>query len=229
MIKGFILLVRREDISEQQFSEHWYTVHGPLALRLKTLRAYVQSHRIDEAIPGFNACTDYTGIAEIWMRRLEDAQNIPFDPDYIEGLYEDEPNFLVREKTRYLFTEEYSIIEAPHLEPGDHSLVKSMYLTRRHPDLSVSEFQDHWLNRHAPLVLDTPGLLGYTQAHVLPASYETEIPLFDGVAELWWPDLDTFLAAWNSPEHQQAQLEDLQTFIDMDRTEGLLVNPRRLL
>lgn len=229
MIKGFILLSKKDDISEAQFSEHWYSIHGPLALRMKTLRHYVQSHRIHEDIPGFSCNQHWSGIAEIWMDKLADDRNIPYDPDYIDGLYQDEPNFLVRERTRYLFTEEFNIIEPPALEKAEDTYIKSVYLTRRHPALSVEEFQQHWLDRHAPLVHGTPGLLGYTQAHVLKESYEDDEPCFDGVAELWWPDLETFLAAWNSPDHQSEQLEDLQKFIDMENTEGLLVLPRRLL
>ena len=228
MIKAFILLQRKDDITDAHFSEHWYEVHGPLALRLRTLRAYVQSHRIEQEIPEF-ASGVCSGIAEVWMDSLADAQGIPEDPDYIEGLYQDEPNFLIREKTRYLFTREYNIIEPPHLEVGKDNYVKSVYLTKKRADLGLQEFQHHWLEKHAPMVHGTPGLLGYTQAHVMDETYGETIPDYDGVAELWWPDVETFLAAWNSADHQQEQLEDLQNFIDMENTQGMLVLPRRLL
>ncbi len=229
MIKAFILLQKRDDLGLAEFSEHWYTVHGPLALRLKTLRRYVQSHRIEQDIPEFDSSDKCHGIAEVWMDSLADAQGIPSDPDYLDGLYRDEPNFLVREQTRYLFTREHSIIDPPALEPGHDRFVKSIYLTRKRPGLDIEEFQQYWLNKHAPLVHDTPGLLGYTQAHVIAETYKDMEPGFDGVAELWWPDIDTFLAAWNSAEHQQKQLEDLHNFIDMEATRGMLVLPRRLL
>ncbi len=163
------------------------------------------------------------------MDNLKAAQRIPEDPDYLDGLYKDEPNFLIREETRFLFTEEHSIVGVPDLQTGTQPYIKSLYLTKRLPGMSVSEFQTHWLEKHAPLVPPTPGLLGYTQAHVMAEVYEQEEPHFDGVAELWWPDIDTFLAAWNSKEHMQEQFEDLQKFIDMEHTIGMLVIPRRLI
>ena len=229
MVKAFILLQKRDDLGLAEFSRHWYHVHGPLALRLKTLRRYVQSHLIEREIPEFDTGDTCHGIAEVWMDSLVDAQNIPSDPDYLEGLYRDEPNFLVRERTQYLFTREHSIIEPPVLEPENDGFVKSIYLTKKRPDLDLEEFQQHWLNIHAPLVHGTPGLLGYTQANVIADTYKEMEPAFDGVAELWWPDIDTFLAAWNSAEHQEKQLEDLENFIDMKATRGMLVLPRCLL
>ena len=229
MIKTFILLQKREDISSSHFSDHWYHVHGPLAFRLKTLRRYIQSHRIQQDIPEFSSSENCSGIAEVWMDSLADALSIPSDPDYINGLYQDEPNFLIREKTRYLFTQEHSIIEPPKLSPGKEEYIKSVYLTKKRADLSIEEFQQHWLEKHAPLVHATPGLLGYSQAHVIADSYEDSSPDFDGVAALWWPDIETFLAAWNCADHQQEQMEDLQNFIDMESTQGMLVSPRLLL
>ena len=229
MIKGFILLTKKADISDELFNRHWLNVHGPLAFRLKSLRRYIQSHRIMNSIPEFPASSTYSGIAEVWMDNLQAAQGIPEDPDYINGLYQDEPNFLIREETRYLFTEEHIIVEPPDLQAGTSPYIKSLYLTLRKPGLSVRDFQQHWLEKHAPLIPKIPGLLGYTQAHVLPEVYEQEQPCFDGVAELWWPDIDTFLTAWNSQEHRDEQVNDLQKFIDMENTIGMLVTPKRLM
>lgn len=229
MIKGYILLTKKTDISEKQFSEHWFTIHGPLALRLKRLRHYVQSHRLLHSVPEFPMTSTYSGVAEVWMDTLADAQNIPNDPDYLEGLYLDEPNFLIREQTRYLFTEEHIIMPPPALATGEEPYIKSMYLTKRLPGMSVEEFKEHWLNTHAPLIPETPGLVAYTQSHTVAEAYEQENPCYDGIAELWWPNVDTFLKAWNSKQHRDQQISDLEKFVDMENTIGILVTPRRLL
>lgn len=229
MIKGFILLTKKVDISDEQFNQHWLNVHGPLAFRLKSLRRYIQSHRLARSVPEFPVNSKFSGIAEVWVDNLQDAQGIPEDPDYLDGLYKDEPNFLNREQTRYLFTKEHTIVEPPDLQVDSQPYIKSLYLTLRKPGMSVVKFQKHWLEKHAPLIPKIPGLLGYTQAHVLPEIYEQEPPCFDGVAELWWPDIETFLTAWNSKEHRDEQVDDLQKFIDMENTIGMLVTPKRLM
>jgi len=80
--------------------------------------------------------------------------------------------------------------------------------------MSVAEFQDYWRNRHAPLVPRTPHLLRYVQCHVLPETYESDTPpAYDGVAELWWPDLAKFQESWASPELQVEQFNDTRNFV----------------
>lgn len=228
-VKAFILLTRRDDLDREEFNSHWLNVHGPLASRLKNLRRYVQSHVLSTTLPGFPVMNPYSGIAEVWFDTLGDAQGIPDDPDYLNGLYLDEPNFLIREKTEYIFTTEHQLIETPVQELTEDAGIKSMFLTRRKPDLTVEEFQSHWREKHAKLIPGTPGLLGYSQCHVLPSLYKNENPPYDGVAELWWPDLDTFMKAWHSKEHMDTQFEDLQRFIDLENTVGMLVKPYRLI
>ena len=229
MIKAYILLSKRSDINNKEFSRHWLEVHAPLALRLKALRRYVQSHLLADAVPEFVQNQDLSGFAEVWMDSLQDLQGIPTDPDYLQGLYLDEPNFLDREQTRYLFTREYEVVPPPKLPDGPPGLIKSVYLTRRLPGMSVDEFQRHWREIHAPLIPKTPGLLGYTQSHILPECYEDEPPCYDGVAELWWPDIETFTRAWNSEQHKNEQLNDLVKFVDMENTVGMLVRPHHIL
>jgi hypothetical protein len=54
----------------------------------------------------------------------------------------------------------------------------------------------------------------------LRASRSTLEP-FDGVAELWWDDLDALVAATSSPEGTaagQALLEDEARFIDLEQS-----------
>ena len=229
MIKAYILLSKRLDISDQAFSQHWLEVHAPLALRLKKLHRYVQSHCLADPVPEFPQNQEWSGFAEVWMDTLEDLQGIPEDPDYLGGLYLDEPNFINRDKTRYLYTREHEIVKPPALIDCKTDLIKSVYLTRRLPGLSVEEFQAHWLETHALLVPKTPGLLGYTQSHTAAECYQGAEPYYDGVAELWWPDLETFIQAWNSEQHKSEQLNDLASFVDLENTVGMLVRPHHIL
>lgn len=88
--------------------------------------------------------------------------------------------------------------EGARVLPGT---AKVMAFIRRRPDLSVAQFQEYWGSRHAELVKDLPHLRRYVQTHLTPDNYENgRKPLFDGIAELWWPDDERFEAAWRSPE-----------------------------
>ena len=76
-------------------------------------------------------------------------------------------------------------------------MIRLVFALRRKPTLSRAEFQDYWLNKHAPLVASVASdldILRYVQTHTLtdPANAAAQQargdmePEYDGVAELWW-------------------------------------------
>jgi len=68
MIKVLALLNRRDGISHDEFTRHWFDIHGPLALAVPGIRRYVQSH-ITETLtrPDIQETdVDVDGIAELW-------------------------------------------------------------------------------------------------------------------------------------------------------------------
>ncbi|MGH7047673.1 MAG: EthD family reductase [Stellaceae bacterium] len=68
MIKTVGLLTRKDGLSREEFVEHWYKIHAPLAYAVPGVRRYVQSHIIGERgrsdIPATEIEID--GIAELW-------------------------------------------------------------------------------------------------------------------------------------------------------------------
>jgi uncharacterized protein (TIGR02118 family) len=111
-------------------------------------------------------------------------------------------------------------------------VVKLVFCLRRLPHLSLAEFQEYWLNTHAPLVAShakTLRIRRYVQSHTsdipglqqaLAASRAAEAA-YDGVAELWWDSLEDFGSASATPEGRaasQALLEDERKFIDHARS-----------
>src|SRR5919198_1683687 len=93
MIKVFALLPKKPGISDEQFHRHWRAVHAPLALRIASLRRYVQSHRLPQPVPGFSG-SPYEGAAEVWFDDLQAASRMRESPEYLEGAFRDEPNFI---------------------------------------------------------------------------------------------------------------------------------------
>ena len=211
MIKGFILLPKRADLSDEEFHRHWRDVHAPLSLRLTNLRRYVQSHLLSAAQSPYPS-VPWNGIAEVWFDDLATALDFPNDPDYLEGLYKDEPNFMDRSGMAVVFTQEHVVVAGEPMGQ-DLPVVKSMFFIERKAGMGVEEFQQYWREVHAPLVPDTPGLLRYVQCHVPLELYaQGQQPRFDGVAELWWPDLDTYARAMQSPAMTVDQANDLPNF-----------------
>ena len=212
MVKCFALLTKKSGISDEQFHRHWREVHAPLAVRITSLRRYVQSHRIPQQLSGFPP-PPYEGAAEVWYDNLEAALQMRTKPEYLEGAFRDEPNFIEQPKLAWLATRE-NVVVAGSPMAKDALTVKGLFVVKRKPGMSVAEFQDYWRNRHAPLVPRTPHLLRYVQCHVLPEMYESDTPpAYDGVAELWWPDLARFKESWASPALQVEQLADARNFI----------------
>ena len=227
MIKCFALLTKKTGTSDEHFHNHWRTTHADLALRIKSLRRYVQSHRIPEASASFGVAP-FHGAAEVWYDDLATAVGMRTNPQYLEGAYLDELNFINQPELKWLATKENVVVAGPPIAK-DAPLVKGLFLVKRKPGLSVAEFQDYWRNKHAPLVPRTPHLIRYVQCHVLPETYESEFPpAFDGVAELWWPDLAKFKESWASKEIQVEQLTDAKEFVG-DETRAFLAQENRVI
>jgi uncharacterized protein (TIGR02118 family) len=110
-------------------------------------------------------------------------------------------------------------------------MIKLTFCLVRLPHLSRDAFQAYWRETHAPLVASVAGTLQirrYVQSHTLPAAASEGIrasrgapPEYDGVAELWWDNLEAVIENGRRPEAQAAAallLEDEKRFIDLARS-----------
>ena len=110
-------------------------------------------------------------------------------------------------------------------------MIKLTFAVRRRADVDAAEFHRYWRDEHGPLVRSFQPALGirrYVQVHridspfndALRASRDALEP-FDGMAELWWDDLDALAQASSTPagvEAGRALLEDEARFIDLARS-----------
>jgi uncharacterized protein (TIGR02118 family) len=97
-------------------------------------------------------------------------------------------------------------------------MIKLIYCITRKTDLSVEEFQKHWRETHAPIAARIPGVRRYVQNHTLPELYiRGPVPAYDGAAEVWFDDIDSFRAALGTPEIAAAREDELK-FIDHSRS-----------
>ena len=107
-------------------------------------------------------------------------------------------------------------------------MIKLTFAVRRRSDVESEEFHRYWRDEHGPLVRSFQEALGirrYVQVHRIETPFNdalrqsrSALEPFDGVAELWWDDVDALAAGASSPEGLaagQALLEDEARFIDL--------------
>lgn len=102
-------------------------------------------------------------------------------------MIEDEKIFVDRSTIDLVLTDEHVVLEGNRPEKA----VKQIVMIKRKPGMSPAEFQDYWLNKHAPLVGHPTGLLRYVQSHARLNGYrDGREPIFDGIATMTYASVD---------------------------------------
>lgn len=89
------------------------------------------------------------------------------------------------------------------------------------PSLSREEFVDHHRNAHAALFLSLPAVREtvrrYVQQHALPVDLPGMPPLkYDGVAELWFDDIEAIGRLFSDAEYLRVIRPDEASFVDLE-------------
>lgn len=121
-------------------------------------------------------------------------------------------------------------------------MIKLTFCLRRLPSLSLDEFQDYWLHKHAPLVAERAEILRirrYQQVHTVDAagfhdalrSRNGGAPEpFDGVAELWFDSLESMRSDGAEAEQASADLlADERNFIDLPNSPMWLAEVHQIV
>ena len=99
-------------------------------------------------------------------------------------------------------------------------MVKTVTLLKRRSDLSHGQFDNYWRDVHGPLVLKLPGVRGYVQSR--PIRLADAEPEYDGVAEVWYDDLEAMNAALAS-EAYETLLDDEKNFLGASTGESIFL------
>ena len=224
MIKVFALIPSRADITKAFFHEHWEGPHGELAKRITTLRAYVQSHRIEPGVAGLpeSICE---GIAEVWFDDVATAAGMGEDPNYANYALLDEPNFIDTDRLAFLLSEEQVQLAGAPIAKDDDG-VKAMLLLRRADDMSPADFAE------AIRAVKFTDIVGEAE-RVTVAVAITDMyadggePPFDAIVELWFGSGDGFEAAWSSSGAQV--LSALDSVVKIGDCAGFLGDELRVI
>jgi len=120
-------------------------------------------------------------------------------------------------------------------------MIKFIMNCYRRPDLTREQFQDYWLNQHAPLFnsfADAFGTKRYVQSHTLNSPLNDAMQQSrgmpeppDGVAEVWFESEEALITAMSSPEGQKigaTLAEDEANFIDHTRSTAFIAQEHEL-
>ena len=102
----FAYLVRRADLSHEEFVAHWRNVHGPLIRDTPELARHLLSYRQHVPLPGRRGGSPgYDGMA---VQRFENfaAFQAMLDEPEMQKVFEDEKRFLDHEHMRVMFSED---------------------------------------------------------------------------------------------------------------------------
>jgi uncharacterized protein (TIGR02118 family) len=96
------------------------------------------------------------------------------------------------------------------------SMLKVVYCITKKIGMTDEEFFRYWKDVHGPIGARIPGLRRLVQSHRRTVPGDEHEPDYDGIAELWFDDAHSVLAARQSPEWK-ASGQDEANFIDGSR------------
>ena len=111
---------------------------------------------------------------------------------------------------------------------GRAAVIKLVYCFKRKPGLPEDQFREHWHTVHAPIGARIPGLRGLVQSAALRDPRDIRPPDFDGMAELWFDDVEALFRARESSVWVENR-EDQERFIDLSNTVYLLTEEKRIV
>jgi uncharacterized protein (TIGR02118 family) len=90
-------------------------------------------------------------------------------------------------------------------DPPEGSLTMFAFLNRL-PGTEPAAFHAYWRDHHGPIASLVPGMRRYVQNQVISASGQA--PVFDGVAQTWFDDLDAVRQSAQSDELQRTRADE---------------------
>ncbi|WP_338728861.1 EthD domain-containing protein [Haladaptatus sp. DJG-WS-42] len=195
MYKHVALLVRKEGLTHEAFVDYWQTNHVPIAREIEGVVKYAT------VLPVTPEAAEFDGLAELYFEDLDalhDALGSEGSRDYdpakgkAKEAREDVNNFLdIQRRPRFIGE---VIVQRDDVSGDTEGLYKHSAFLVRKDGMTHEEFVDHWQNNHTPIAREIEGVVKYDT--ILPT--DPENAEFDGVAELYFEDLDALHDALGS-------------------------------
>lgn len=110
-------------------------------------------------------------------------------------------------------------------------MIKLAVLLKRRKGMSFEDFDRYWDGTHGDLVVGisefTRHVRRYSQSHIVDPAYQGEGMAwkrsgFDGIAEVWFDNIDVMTAAFNEPKFVELVGPDDEKFIDREAVSILV-------
>jgi hypothetical protein len=196
MIKFFALIPRAESVTSQEFHDHWRHPHGSMGRPIPSMVSYVQSHHIPSDLFGLNQTT-YEGIAETEFDTLADALDFGTEPQYVNRVQPDEPNF-VGPGLEWLYSKQEVLVPRRRAQDGA-SYADVMWSPLDRPySIKMLQFvhrdgNPDWAGDDDAELGARIGAFRHVRDHILPEAHPDGATWL-GARELWWPTLTAFHA-----------------------------------
>jgi uncharacterized protein (TIGR02118 family) len=224
MIKMFGAMNRLDGMTRKAFTDYYQSEHVKVGGTMVGVVRYVSGAALQDAQGGEPA---FDAVSEHWWESTEAVRDA-YTSDLWEQARRDHPSVV---SGRLMFLAEEHVVMAP--PPGYDTIKYLAFLTRKDCQ-TPEEFREYWLEKHIPLALETPGLLGYkacpTTFSVNGDSILREKPQpaqFDGVVEMYFADINAYRKSCSDP-HWDRLRKDYYSKFAMGRIQ-LLVQPRLVL
>ena len=106
-------------------------------------------------------------------------------------------------------------------------MIKLVYCITKKQGMSDETFFHYWEKVHGPIGARIPGVRKLVQSHRLKVPGDRSSD-YDGMAELWFDDMEALLAARATPEWQ-ASTADEANFIDHSKVAYFVSEERVIL
>ena|SRR5271165_1428773 len=107
-------------------------------------------------------------------------------------------------------------------------MIKLVYCVTKKAGLTDEEFFRYWQNVHGPFGSRIPRLRRLVQSHRITIPGDKYRPDYDGMAELWFDDIESLRAARQSLEWK-ASTEDEKNFLDHTKVAYFVSEERIIL
>lgn len=89
-------------------------------------------------------------------------------------------------------------------------MIAAISLMRRRADISLEQFQRHWIDPHGVMTAELPGVRYYIQSHCLDAPGTNALAhelAIDGFPQLWFDDIAARRVAYTSPRIAECNID----------------------
>jgi len=107
-------------------------------------------------------------------------------------------------------------------------MIKLVYCITKKHGMTDEEFFRYWKDIHGPIGARIPGLRRLVQSHRLAVVGDKYQADFDGMAELWFDDVEALLAARQSQEWK-ASVQDEGNFVDHSEVAYLVTEEHTIV